>query len=388
MASRGEEGALEPVEVRLRDLRPTQRPTIIVARVVSAERRDVTLRSDGSRRPVLSGLLSDGTATVRFTWWDPPAEPIERGMVLRAGPVQVREFRGRAEVSFGWKTRVVPAHESDLPEVRLDEMPAPTIAGIRDGDDAFRVDVRVARVAPKTVSVGEDRRLIHEGTFLDSTGEIAFTAWTDFHLRVGEGLRVLGASAKESRGRPQVVLDERTRVERRESADLPSLESWSAPRAVTIAEIEHTKGAERAVLEGLVLAVLPPSGLVSRCPQCRRSVVEGRCREHGTVTGEADLRGRWVLDDGTGCATIHTDRLLTERLSGTTLEACVRASAVGPSLSEDDLLDALFGRRFTVVGRARHDAFGLTVDAETMEEAPGDVPEDLAEWRRVLEGRA
>ncbi|MGI0156425.1 MAG: OB-fold nucleic acid binding domain-containing protein, partial [Thermoplasmata archaeon] len=68
----------------MRDLRPTSPPVEVVARVVSVERREVTRRSDGSRRPLLSGLLHDGTGTVRFTWWDPPREGIERGTVLRA----------------------------------------------------------------------------------------------------------------------------------------------------------------------------------------------------------------------------------------------------------------------------------------------------------------
>ena len=97
-----------PPEIRLRDLRPTPSPVEIIARVVSLERREITRRSDGSRRPLLSGLLSDGTATVRFTWWDPPREGIERGTVLRAAGAEVREFRGRPELTFNWKTRVEP----------------------------------------------------------------------------------------------------------------------------------------------------------------------------------------------------------------------------------------------------------------------------------------
>src|SRR5579862_8428563 len=81
----------------------------VVGRVVSARRRDVLRRTDGGRRPLLSGVLSDGTASLRFTWWDPPKEGIERGTILRAVGAEVREYRGRAELVFTWKTRIGPA---------------------------------------------------------------------------------------------------------------------------------------------------------------------------------------------------------------------------------------------------------------------------------------
>ena len=55
-----------PLEMRLRDLRPTERPVIIVARIVRLERKEITRRTDGERRSILAGLLSDGTATVQF----------------------------------------------------------------------------------------------------------------------------------------------------------------------------------------------------------------------------------------------------------------------------------------------------------------------------------
>ncbi|MCI4354325.1 MAG: hypothetical protein L3K06_03060, partial [Thermoplasmata archaeon] len=203
-----------PVELRLRDLRPIEAPLIIVARVVSAQRKEITRRSDGGRRPVLSGLLSDGTATVRFTWWDPPAEELERGTILRAGPIQLREYRGRQEISFTWKTRVALASEADLPTLSPDDLPARRISELDEGDEGFRLEVRVARVAPRTVSVGQERRLLHEGILFDGSGAIPFTAWSDFGLAEGEAVRILGAYVGAFRNEPQLILDERAHVQR------------------------------------------------------------------------------------------------------------------------------------------------------------------------------
>ncbi|MFI5415251.1 MAG: hypothetical protein ACHQ16_06275, partial [Candidatus Lutacidiplasmatales archaeon] len=362
-----------PAEVRLRDLRANDVPVSIVARVVTAERREIVRKSDGGRRPVLSGLLSDGTASVRFTWWDPPSDPIERGEVLRAVNVQVREFQGRVELTFNWKSRVAPAGDADLPNVNPEDIPLRPLAELRSGDDWFRVVARIVRVAPKTVSVGEERRLLHEGVIADSSGAVAFTAWSDFGLTPGEAIDVSGGYARAFRGRPQLVLDERSTVRRVPGEGLPSAESATRGLSRRISDIEATGGGELLELRGVIVALLPPSGLVQRCPECRRAVRHGLCRVHGTVQPEPDLRARLVVDDGTGTLTVNADRPETERLWGRTLEQCLQSLRENPdpTLLEEQLFEAVFGRRIVVRGRGSADDFGVTVYPESIEvEAP------------------
>jgi ssDNA-binding replication factor A large subunit len=358
-----------PGEVRLRDLRASSDPVSIVARVVTAERREIVRKSDGGRRPVLSGLLSDGTASVRFTWWDPPSDPIERGEILRAVNVQVREYQGRLELTFNWKSRVAPAGDAELPVVKPEDIPLRALAELRSGDDGFRVVGRIVRVAPKTVSVGEERRLLHEGIVADATGAVAFTAWSDFGLKPGEAIDVSGGYARGFRGRPQLVLDERSTVRRVPGEGLPSAKSFAHGVSRRISEIEATGGGELLELHGVVVAVLPPSGLVYRCPQCRRSVRQGLCRVHGTVQGEADLRSRLVVDDGTGSLTVNLDRTGTEKLWGRTLEGCLAELRTNPdpSLIEEQLFETVFGRRVVVRGRGSADDFGVTVYPESID---------------------
>lgn len=389
MAEPSEAGRPEPLELRLKDLRPTDRPVIIVARIVSAQRREITRRSDGGRRPVLSGLLSDGTATVRFTWWDPPNEEVERGTVLRAGPVQIREFRGRAEVSFNWKTRVAPAHESDLPSLRAEDLPVARVATLADGDEGFRLEARVVKLQPKTVSVGEERRLLFEGILLDASGSVGFTAWSDFQLVPGAAIRIVGGYVRAFRGRPQVILDERSQVETIDGRGLPTLDDWQRLGPTPIALVGAARGGEHVVLEGLVVGLSPPSGLVYRCPQCRRSVTKGLCRLHGSVTGEADLRARIVLDDGTGAATVNAGREDTERLWGRRLAQCLEQlrDQPDPSVLEEQLFEALFGRRLRAAGRAASDDFGVTLYPESIAELPPD-PVDAETLARDVRGGA
>ena len=377
-----------PRETRLADLRAGEEAVLILARVVTAERREITRRSDGGRRPVLSGLLSDGTATVRFTWWDPPAEGIERGTVLRAAPVSVREYQGRVEVAFSWKTRVEPASEVELPRVNPESLPLRPVGTLRERDEGFRVEVRVLKVRPKSVAVGQDRRQIHEGLLADVSGPIAFTTWADFRLQPEEAVRISGAYVRSFRGRPQLVLDERSQVQRLDASGLPAAAALLPQTLRRLDELESSHGAEVALVRGVVVGLLPPSGLVYRCPECGRALQKGLCRVHGQVAGTPDLRTRLVLDDGTAGATVNLDRPQTEHLWGHSLADALERlrSTPDPGVLEEELFDAVFGRRFVVRGRASVDDFGLTIYPETIEGESVDLPAGIARVRARVEG--
>ncbi len=375
-------------ELRLRELGGFPPKVHVVGKVLSVQRREVVRRSDGGRRPLLSGRLSDGTASVRFTWWDPPRDEIERGTILRAVGAEVREFRGRPELVFTWKTRIGPAGPAELPRLDPGQLPARSVAELAEDDEGFRLDVRVLSDRAKSVSVGEERRVVHEGLLADRTGAVAFSAWSDFGLAAGQAVRITGASVRAFRGRRQLVLDEGSVVGRLEAADLPEPAEWLRRPPRSIAELEDDGGDEVAAIEGLVVGLVPPSGLVYRCPECRRVTTSGICRVHGQVHGFADLRARLVLDDGTGAATVALDRPGTERLWGRTLgEVQTRLRDVpDPSVLEEELAEALLGRRLTVRGVASCDDFGVTVVPETVEAAEVDLDAAASELAARLNG--
>lgn len=363
------------VETRLRDLRADASPVEFVARVVACDRREVTRKSDGSRRPLLSGLLSDGTATVRFTWWDPPREGIERGVVLRVVGADVQEFRGRPQVTIGWKTRVGPASPAELPRVDGEAFPFRTVGDLRPSDEGFRLEVRVVRIAPKAVTVGTERRVVHEGLVADRTGALALSSWSDFGLQAGEAVRVAGGYVRSFRGRPQLVLDDRSSVVRIDGTDLPEPAQLLAAPPRSVAEVEDEGGGEAVAVEGVVVGLLPPSGIVFRCPTCRRSVRSGICRVHGQVDGQPDLRARLVLDDGTGAVTVNAGRGDTERLWGVTLEEAQARlrNQPDPSIIEEQMLEALLGRRLRVRGVGTRDDFGVTIQPESIDRVEVDL---------------
>ncbi len=376
-------------EVRLRDLRPTSSPVEVVGRIVSLQRREIVRKSDGGRRPLLAGQLSDGTASVRFTWWDPPREGLERGTILRATGVEVGEFRGRPELTFSWKTRVGPASAAELPRIDPESLPLRTVDSLRTSDEAFRLEVRVARVAERTVSVGEERRVVYDGLVGDRTGVIALSAWSDFSLRAGEAVRVVGGYVRAFRGRPQLVIDERTTIVRIEGAALPEAAHLVRATPRSIADLEDAGGAEVAAIEGIVVGLVSPSGVVYRCPTCRRTTTGGICRLHGQVEPYADLRARIVLDDGTGAATVSAGKEATEALWGISLDQARKRlrEQPDPTVLEEELFELLLGRRLRVRGSATKDDFGVTILPESIEAAEVDLDGAADELGARLEGR-
>ncbi|MCI4366367.1 MAG: hypothetical protein L3K08_01300 [Thermoplasmata archaeon] len=213
MPSEEEGGSGGPRELLLRDLRLRTEPIVILAKVVRSERREYTRASDGSRRTMLTGLLTDGTATVRFTWWDPPEDPIDPGDVLRAGPIQLREYRGRWEVTFNRRTRVQPASPAELSLPTLDSIPVRGLAELGESEEEIRVDVQVESVRSRTVLVRGTERTLLDGVLRDASGTLPFVAWVDRGLSRGSYIRVAGAYLRTFRGRMELVIDERARIE-------------------------------------------------------------------------------------------------------------------------------------------------------------------------------
>jgi replication factor A1 len=302
----------------------------------------------------------------------------------------VQEFRGQVEVAFNWRTRVEPAGEGDLPRVAPEDLPLRPLGELRARDDGVRVEGRVLEVRPKAVTVRGERRQVFEGVIADDSAARPFTAWTDFGLRPGEVVRVSGLYVREFRGRPQLTFDDRSRVERIDRRDLPPTEELAKPRIRTIYELERDRGGEFVATEGLVVGLLPTSGIIYRCPTCGRALSKGACRTHGAVTGTADLRARVALDDGSGVMTVNLNRELTEQVTGRTLEewlSDLRAQP-DPGRVEEEIGDRVFGRTWVVHGRASKDDFGVSFFPDRVRTTDLDVTSLVARARsRIAKGR-
>ena len=105
------------------------------------------------------------------------------------------------------------------------------------------------------------------------------------------------------------------------------------------------------------------SGLIKRCPQCRRSILNGSCVAHGPVEGVSDLRLKAVIDDGTGAIGAVIGRADTERLSGMTLnDAEALASKLGEGAVAAKLASMVLMKRVRASGNVTVDDFGPSIN--------------------------
>src|SRR5205823_4517390 len=315
----------------LRDLGPGEQSVNLLARIVSVNERDVTV--EGGTKRILYGILGDPSTTIPFTAWEPLPVPIAKGDVIRIQNAYTKEYRGQVQVNFGVRTTVGKEAPDALPEFKpaigqpYVGKPTPVrVVDLRSGASNIAVTARILAIERREVEVDGAAKAVFSGILADETGKSQFSAWKDFELKEDEALRIEGAYVKSWRGIPQISFDERATITRLKSDLLPSAERLDVSPRMWIEDLAERGGAADVTVRGILIDLREGSGLVYRCPECRRVLRKGACRLHGEVKGEPDLRVKAVLDDGSGALTAVFDRELTEALLDKTLDSCIASA--------------------------------------------------------------
>ncbi len=104
---------------------------------------------------------------------------------------------------------------------------------------------------------------------------------------------------------------------------------------------------DRKVMMGKIVRVSRGSGLIQRCPECNRYVLDNLCVVHGEVEGRNDLRVKAKLNDGKITYNLLLNCEITENLMGFTLE---EAKELGEEAVLLKINEALEGKSFEVKG--------------------------------------
>jgi replication factor A1 len=133
-------------------------------------------------------------------------------------------------------------------------------------------------------------------------------------------------------------------------------------------DVDVEIGSQAAEFSGALVDVQKGSGLIKRCPVCKRSLAKGVCSEHGKVEGTYDLRIKAVLDDGRRVQDVLINRETTERLVGLTLDEAKQMAmeALDHEVVRSLIESKLMGRYFSIVGPR--------VDRYLLVETINDVP--------------
>jgi len=384
----------------IRELTPGESSVNLLVRFVSVNEKQID--SENGARTILFGILGDATATVPFTAWEPlPFEP-NRGDVVRVQNAYTKEYRGQVQVNFGVRTAVMKEAADALP-------PPPAGAGsggapyappakatpvkmveLREGSSNIAFTARVLGVEQREVDVEGGKKTVYSGVLADETAKSQFSAWKDFELREGDVLRVEGGYVKSWRGIPQVSFDERALVTKLGDKDLPPMEELSRSPRMWIEDLSERGGGVDVTVRGILIDLKEGSGLIYRCPECKRVLRKGVCRIHGEVSGSADLRVKAVLDDGSGALTAVFGKELTEGLLDKTVEECIAQAkeAMSQEVIRDELADLLVAQPMEARGNVTSDDYGLMMIVDQAKILKVDVQEEARTMLEELEGPA
>lgn len=372
-------------EMAIGDLEPGMSSVRVTGRILGVD--DRTVQVQGEPKTIWEGQIADASGKVAYTsWHDHGLEP---GQAVTIDDAYVRTFRGAVQLNFGEKSEVATADDADVPEAEaLEDSQALTTGGeqhkvkaLQPGMNTVTTVGRILTVNERDVEVKGKPRTLWEGELADETGRVSYTCWDDHGLEEGQVVKIENAYVRSFRGLASLNFGEHANVSTLDDDRLPPISELKKNKPYTVAELEASGGAIGVKVDAVVLEVREGSGLILRCPECRRVLQDRECRLHGRVEGLPDLRIKAVIDDGTGAVTAFFNRNLTEEILGKDLDACQELvqetydrEIVRETIQEEILLE-----RVIVNGNATHDDYGTTLMVDSIDRKELDDVEGRAE---------
>jgi replication factor A1 len=272
---------------------------------VDLEAKVIQLWDPNSDSMAQTGLLADGSGATKFVIWKRSGLPLlEDGKSYLIKGAVTKEYQGKYSVDLVKTTKISPL-----------EKPIEVVSSAGGNGGGKTEDVTVADIkAPgkwvnlkaKVVQLWdkESESISQVGLVGDSSGVIKFIVWQKANLPLMEEGKVYNLKnvvTDEYQGKVSIKLNSTSSIE-------PLSEDLDV-------------GRQKTTFIGALVDIQKGSGLVKRCPICKRAVQRGVCQAHGKVTGTPDLRIKGILDDGIKTKNILIGRELTEKLTGLTVES-------------------------------------------------------------------
>ena len=350
--------AADMLSRKIADLKGTEMNVDITAKAVFIDKKQITVR--GTPKTIVSGIIGDETGTAPFTIWEGENVELVKGEVYLFKNAYTKLWNERVQVNLGSRGKAEKAEgvRVDVPERTITaESTEAKIGNIKDGMGDVTVTGRIMSVEQRNITVKGEPKVVYSGIMADDSGKIQFSAWNDYSLKEGETICVKSAYIRAWKGIPQLNLGDKCEVSR---VDDSFGEIDVSVSKKTIADIIAVGGGLDLSVTGTVVDLRTGSGLIWRCPECNRSVLNGECTTHGKVEPITDLRMKLILDDGTGAISAVVNRQDTERLTGITLAVAEGlAKARGDSdIVSREMAGLIIMRKMTVTGNVLSDDYG------------------------------
>jgi replication factor A1 len=333
------------------------------SRWIDLEAKVVELWEPTSSAISQTGLIGDETGTIKFVKWTKSELPdLELGKSYHFKNVVTDEFQGRFSVKLNRTSGI----EELASEIAAADAPAGgqvqemKISEISEPARWIDLKAKVVQLWDPT-----SETISQTGLIGDDSGVIKFVKWAKSDLpdlAEGESYLFKNVVTDEFEGRFSVKLNRTSGFETLEE------------------EIEVSP--QEAKFTGAIVDVQKGSGLIKRCPICRRMLTKGVCGEHGKQEGTYDLRIKAVLDDGLKVQEVLINRERTESLVGISME---EAKTMAMEALDHEVVRGMIGER--LLGRY-YTVSGPTVDRYILVETISPVPPVTAEETDHLAAKA
>lgn len=173
------------------------------------------------------------------------------------------------------------------------------------------------------------------GLIGDDTGRVKFTLW-------------------KNAGIPPMKKDKCYAIESVTTSEYMGKISISFNKMSKITEIgdDIDVGNATKSYTGALVHIKDRSGLIKRCPECKRAINSGVCDEHGAVDGINDIRIMAILDSGVDTQDVLFSTHMAEDIWRHSLDEAIlmAVNALDYDVVINDMINKLVGRYYTVSG--------------------------------------
>ena len=368
-------GNMPSERTKITDLEADQSSVKIIGHVLAINPKEITVK--GENRTIFYGILEDETGTIPFTSWTDV--DMEKGDVVEISNAYTKEWQGNVQLNIGDRVQINKTDKSKLPKKAFE--PKKTCVGdLRSGMGRVEVTAKVLEINKREVTVDGSSKSVFSGIIADESGKAQFTSWHDFKIKKDDVINISGGYVKSWKGIPQLTFDVNAKFSKLNSKKI-SLEDIKV-RTMPMFKLEENKGGLDIEIEGTIIDIRPGSGFILRCSECKRTLQNNECSEHGKVNGEEDLRLKLIVDDGSGAVNAIINKELTEKLLEMKMEEVKKLEQAD---FERTASEKIFANKVSLKGNALSDRFGITFITKKITKIDQDIKTDAEKLLNELE---
>ena len=339
----------------------------LLVRIISLKPDVITKRDGSGTIDIFRGTLADSSGKISFLSWVPLEHEV--GDLVKIEGAMIRKFRETPEVNVNDRTKIEKFHDSNFASIEdLSKATTSQISDLRNGMKDVIVTVQVESWQSRTFTNSEgEEKIVRSGDVMDPSGRCRLTAWCEIEPKPGDFLHLNGARVQFWQGSPDLVVDNSEQIQNLSEAPWDAINPENHWVQITLSDLVNGGSRRGIKTTGTIVAVKNDSGIIERCPECKRILRDGSCQDHGPQHGVEDLRLKFVIDDGVNNASLILGKIPSEKfLSMTQEEVKEQISQRGKEDFIAHIRNKILARKVVIDGRSLVDNQGAMILAENI----------------------